>query len=1132
MSAQYHQLRAKLAELFQLDAAAELDFGIYRILNARRIEVERFLDGLQTEVEAIIKALLADKSSTAQGEAEKLKVQLESAGVDPATSPKFLKLQEEAARAGGSTFELENEIFSHLATFFSRYYKDGDFLSLRRYKRDTYAIPYEGEEVKLHWANADQFYIKSAENFRDYTFRLGPAAKDGTPDARPTVTFKLIEADTERDNNKAVAGKERRFIHTGVVGQTAEALVLGFEYRALNGDDEAPGEEAGAESGDATTAGKKKKAKDQATLNREAVQKILAECARGPFAEIAALRPTEKNKQRSLLEKHLADYTARNTFDYFIHKDLGGFLRRELDFFIKNEVLHLDDLEAAPEADWRQQQARLRAIRAIAHRVIRFLAQIEDFQKKLWLKKKFVTRCDYLITLDRLPAALLPEVAASAAQREEWVRLLAIDEIIGHEAEGEEQSELVLRETPPKRVNRRTSYSVPLTVEFLKENPSLPVDTRHFGEEFRRQIQSSIVDESSALSGIAIDGENFQALNVLQSAMRGRIQCTYIDPPYNTGADGFIYKDSYASSTWATCLNDRIAKTRPLLADTGVLFSSINEIERSILEWVLRLNLGSDNRVEELIWVQDTVRNNSPTYSTSHEYIEVFAKDRGIVERQKAMFRERKVGYAEIMAVVEEKNATHAPIAEIEAAIRELMKQHRRDYDEDLRQRGEDLKEGRKNDPWNGIYLYNRIEYRDANGKLVAETDAARCNARAWVWREVDPSMPSGKQSDSTRDPSSENFRFYKPPHNKTGKPCNHPKRGWAFPHKAVGDRPSFESYNADNRIEFRESESKPPQIKYFLHEVADIVSKSVVRQYADGEQHLDALFGRKGIFSNPKPPGLIERFIVQTTSKKDYVLDFFAGSGTTGHAVINVNREDNGTRKYVLVEMGEHFDTVLVPRLKKVIYAKDWKEGKPQSRNTGVSHACKVLRLESYEDTLNNLRLPARLPEAQELALQTASPAVRDEYTLGYMLELETQGSPSLLNVSAFTDPFSYTLQTATGTAGETRSVNVDLVETFNWLLGLTVRHTDFLREVCVVDGTNPHGDRVLILWRNTAKVDAEALNEWFTKQGYSTRDLEYALIYVNGDHHLENLRRDDQTWKVRMIDEEFPRLMWEGCG
>ena len=339
-----------------------------------------------------------------------------------------------------------------------------------------------------------------------------------------------------------------------------------------------------------------------------------------------------------------------------------------------------------------------------------------------------------------------------------------------------------------------------------------------------------------------------------------------------------------------------------------------------------------------------------------------------------------------------------------------------------------------------------------------------------------------------------------------------------------------FTELEADQRIVWGDDEAKIPQTKRFLHEVETNVAKSVIQDFTDGEKELADLFGKSRVFSNPKPTTLVSRFILQASDSQSTSLDFFPGSGTTGDAVINLNREDNGTRKYVLVEMGEHFDTVLVPRLKKVIYAKDWKEGKPQGRNTGVSHACKVLRLESYEDTLNNLRLPSHTPE-QELALQAASPAVRDEYTLGYMLELETQGSPSLLNVSAFTDPFSYTLQTATGTAGETRPVNVDLVETFNWLLGLTVRHTDFIREVCVVDGTNPQGERVLILWRNTAKVDAEALNEWFTKQGYSTRDLEYSLIYVNGDHHLENLRRDDQTWKVRMIDEEFPRLMWEGC-
>ncbi len=1035
MSAQSQKLRAKLAELFQFDAAAELDFGIYRILNARRVEVGRFLDGLQPEVEAIIKSLLADKSSTAQAEAEKLKAQLVAAEVDPATNPKFLRLMEEAARAGGNTFELENEIFSHLATFFSRYYKDGDFLSLRRYKRDTCAIPYEGEEVKLHWANADQFYIKSAENFRDYTFRLGPAPKDGAADARPRVTFKLTEADTERDNNKAVAGKERRFIHTGVVGQTTEALVLGFEYRALGESDDAPGEEAGAESGEATAAGKKKKAKDQATLNREAVQKILAECARGPFAEIAALRPTEKNKQRSLLEKHLADYTARNTFDYFIHKDLGGFLRRELDFFIKNEVLHLDDLEAAPEADWRQQQARLRAIRAIAHRVIRFLAQIEDFQKKLWLKKKFVTRCDYLITLDRLPAALLQEVAASAAQREEWVRLLALNEIAADLG--------------------RTGYSEPLTVEFLKENLSLPLDTRNFGEEFRRKVMAGIENEGATLGGTVIQSENANGMSFITTREKGSIDACYFDPPYNTGNNGFAYKDSFQSSSWLAMIQERLFALRQLVRESGSIWASIDDREVCNLRWAMTRALPSESFVSDIALVNNFKgRQDRDHVATAHEHLLLFA--------------------------MPDFDSNGFPLTDDQVEAYSEEDERGEKYQlRDLRKRGgNDSRELRPQ-------LYFPLFWDEGGKRMTLERNS-----------------PSDVEILPKRSDGSDGCWRW----------------GVATVRKNLEIIEGIQvretgRWNASYRVyletDGEERTSKPKSVWFGSKYSSDRGIKELRKTLPDVS------------FVGPKSPELIRDILLHATTPGDTILDFFAGSGTTGHAVISQNREDNGTRKYVLVEMGEHFDTVLVPRLKKVIYAKDWKEGKPQSRNTGVSHACKVLRLESYEDTLNNLRLPARRPEAQELALQAASPAVREEYTLGYMLELETQGSPSLLNVSAFTDPFSYTLQTATGTAGETRPVNVDLVETFNWLLGLTVRHTDFIREVCVVDGTNPQGERVLILWRNTAKVEAEALNEWFTKQGYSTRDLEYAVIYVNGDHHLENLRRDDQSWKVRMIDE-----------
>jgi len=144
-------------------------------------------------------------------------------------------------------------------------------------------------------------------------------------------------------------------------------------------------------------------------------------------------------------------------------------------------------------------------------------------------------------------------------------------------------------------------------------------------------------------------------------------------------------------------------------------------------------------------------------------------------------------------------------------------------------------------------------------------------------------------------------------------------------------------------------------------------------------------------------------------------------------------------------------------------------------------------------------------------------------------MLDLEATGSQSLLNVSAFTDPFDYTLQIATGTAGETKPTKVDLVETFNWLLGLTVKHIDVIRGVRVVEGTAPNGDRVLVLWRNIDQMDNDALDKWFEKQDYNTREMVYDVFYVNGDNNLENLRRLDQTWKVRLIEEEFKRLMFD---
>lgn len=188
------------------------------------------------------------------------------------------------------------------------------------------------------------------------------------------------------------------------------------------------------------------------------------------------------------------------------------------------------------------------------------------------------------------------------------------------------------------------------------------------------------------------------------------------------------------------------------------------------------------------------------------------------------------------------------------------------------------------------------------------------------------------------------------------------------------------------------------------------------------------------------------------------------------------------------------------------------------------MSQLVKCIRLESYEDALNNLTL--KRADGQQ-ALLDDLPEVREEYMLSYMLDVESRGSASLLDVTAFDDPYAYKMNIARG--DETKAVNVDLVETFNYLIGLTVKHIDHIRGVRVISGTSPSGERVLVLWRKVAETDNDALDKWFTKQGYNSQDMEYDLIYVNGDNNLENLRREDHTWKVRLIEEDFHRLMFD---
>ena len=355
MNQKYEKLKTLLKELFQLDQP-DLDFGIYRVMHAKSTEVSQFLDkDLLPQVQAAFgQYQTADKTGLEQ-ELSTLIVGIKAAGMNPDDSPKVKNLRARLTSDAVDIGALESEVYDHLFSFFRRYYAKGDFLAKRVYKPGVYAIPYEGEEVTLYWANKDHYYIKTSEHLRDYAFKLRP--HDGKTPMR--VHFRLVDAaEGEHGNVKAAEGKDRVFIlaapgdsgHDFIAeedGGQGKELVIRFEYRAATLTDWPEDERADQKRPPVQ--------KDLSALAAKHVLPVADPALAEWIVELGKPHVLANGDQADYcrLEAHLRRYTARNTFDYFIHKGLGTFLRRELDFFIKNEVMHLDDVEneSAPRVE-------------------------------------------------------------------------------------------------------------------------------------------------------------------------------------------------------------------------------------------------------------------------------------------------------------------------------------------------------------------------------------------------------------------------------------------------------------------------------------------------------------------------------------------------------------------------------------------------------------------------------------------------------------------------------------------------------------------------------------------------------------------------------------------------------------
>ena len=1027
------KFQALLGEMLQTEKS-DLDFGIYRVVGHRRGDMEDFIT--KTIPGAVKKAVAnAQPHNIAVKEKEELERKIrKDFGKDTFTPdgelrPKFAdgelgdKWRDVCARASGVQLLTAPDVYNRLLQFFGRYYHEGDFVSKRRYAENAkYAVPYDGREVLLHWANRDQYYVKTADRFAQYAFTAGKSA----------FQFRVEKTADQKDNNKP---PKSVFVLADARKENGRVIAV-FHRRELS---EKEKEDI------------KSFAKNGGTQQDKIIALAEKQMEDGKFPLLRPLRNSHSaQKEKSRFAVHAARFVRRNTSDYFIHRNLRAFLRRELDVFLKNETINADEL--AENALAQNRIAAFRAVRNVARQVIDMLAQWEDFQKALWEKKKFILQTEYCATLGHIPnwknGSILKDITDCKKQWEEWKDL----EMCG------EFSDLFPANGKGKREKR---------IAFLRKNPSLPVDTAHFPPEFKDRLldyfkgKDGIPSIDDATDGILFRGDNWQTLNLLQEKFRGQVQCIHIDPPYNTNTSGFLYKNDFQHSSWMSMMESRIAAAIPLLSNKGVFQCHIdeNEYERLhlLFEQTPTFNAGT------VIWDKKNPILAGKGIATQHEYIALRAMHNGAIYLRNL----------------------HAKKIIAKAAA--LIRKHK------------------------GVNEKSRkafVNWIDKEKKLSGGERAYRhLDDDGRIFQSVSMASPTQEQ------PSPE----YLMPlmHPETGKPCPVPDGGWSR------NRETMLKLLKNNEIIFGKDESVQPRKKIFLTEDSRRQLPSILRTGSRGKQDMDAV---DLSFPYCHPVVLYEELLGAGAPEiSDVVVDFFAGSGTTAHAVINLNRTDGGQRKFILAEMGDYFGTVLLPRVKKIIYSPEWKKGKATRPATAEEHKrgprlVKYHRIESYEDALDNVDFGKK---GKDEAMRKL-----DDFIPRYMLRWESRKDPTFLSDAGLENPFDYKLQLSGEAA---RTERADLPETFAYLIGLRIQTRRVLTDEAgrkkpryVVCRGECGGEDSAVIWRDVSK---------WTKADYK-RDREFVesaglasgarRIYVNRDSLIDGAEILDPLFHERMFPAE----------
>jgi len=1026
------KLKFFLKEMFQFNAN-DLDFGIYRIYNLKRKEIENFIVGKNEQcLEPIINKTLELVSNIEKqveltsltaylkkfnqenlvndpaGNFDKIQQLILNFGTDDAEKEGLTTALTASTKEFNITDEIKDKIYNHILGYFEMYYSNGDFgynnRSINLYKV-PYEADYDGNDTMFHWKHKGSLYIKTGNSFNAIKFKLKHLDKEF--ELRLETNEESSDEEVARNNNKDTKLKHYEFNRfeekDGIIrivfnlsdSSTTKADLFKSLFKEVFKSQENLDNYLFAKN----DKGELKPIFNDLTDDYDKVQdgsvkgigalrvnrktilgKVNKNFEKGAKVEITDDRFTDETLETIYnIDQKLNSFYIGNDSDYFIHENLQEFLTQEKERYIKNHIL--SDLKSI--LDGKLDNTTLiiaKAFELVSSRIIEFLSAIEEFQKKLFTMKKKVVESEYCLTIDNIDEKYYKEILQNKSQLAEWENLFSI------------------------KVK---------TLADLKAQPTLVLDTKFFKQEdgsnnFKDKILAEIENLDDKTNGLILNSENYQGLSVLSEKYHNSINCIYIDPPYNTGDDSFVYKDSFKHSSWLTMMENRLNLAKQMLDSKGIIFVNIGEQEYFRLKTLLEQVFG-ENSISTLIWKKKKQPSFLSQVGIMTDYIFVYSKNKNLI---------KKLSIDNVSDGTRRVDNASNPISEMKI----LAGIESKGIKDGVIKKGKYKNKSMSTEFLDDIVVKNGITQNDfrvlANFRTSQKEITKFCTDKLLY----------------------------------------------------ITEKNSFRRYSSAAEQE------KNKSISNLLLDWGD---------NQDSNKEKENIFSDLGDFSYPKPVKLVSNLVKSVIDENVTVLDFFAGSGTTGQSVIELNAIE-GNRKFILLEMGKYFDSVLVKRIKRVVFSDNWEKCKPNSK-TGINNFLfKYNVLEQYEDVLD--------------AIEQFEGETPKNLPLKYLYKPELNKINSTLDLSKpFGNKIKYGQPTKEGF--------VDLVDTYNYLQGYEVKsikpYTIDKKYYKVVETAD-----TLVIWRDIVlgKDDSKAIKEIAEKYPDTTQ------IEVNYDFNILATLKDKQ--------------------